>query len=123
MLLEDFAVDLNDDRTVDTIKEEFSCLERFFHPSPNISARPEATFYLCPSRKMELACKIMTPEKFKKGRGKELCAMHRAQQKVSPHRQGSQRRKETNELPSLEIRFSKTSNYRFRLYEPRTVHT
>jgi hypothetical protein len=39
-----------------------------FSPLPTHLARPEKTFYLCPSQKRELAEEIITPLEFKKGR-------------------------------------------------------
>jgi hypothetical protein len=43
------------------VKEEFSCVEGFFSPLPTHLARPKRTFYLCPSKKWELAGEIITP--------------------------------------------------------------
>jgi hypothetical protein len=44
------------------------CCDSFFTP-PHTSGRPEGAFYLCPSRKRNLTCSIMTLEKLKRGGG------------------------------------------------------
>jgi hypothetical protein len=52
---------------VDTVKEEFGCLECFSSLLTHMS-RSEKTFYLWPSQKRELAKEIINPLEFKKGR-------------------------------------------------------
>jgi hypothetical protein len=48
---------------VDTEKEELAAW-RFFSSLPTHLARPEKTFYLCPSKKKELPGTTMTLEEF-----------------------------------------------------------
>jgi hypothetical protein len=55
------------DFAVDTVKQEFGCLE-FFFSTPYTSDKARRTFYICPSPKKELTEEIITPLKFKKGR-------------------------------------------------------
>jgi hypothetical protein len=50
---------------VDTVKEEFGCLE-YFSSLPTHLPRLEWTFSLCPSREKELAEEIITPLELKK---------------------------------------------------------
>jgi hypothetical protein len=52
---------------VDTVKEEFGCLE-CFSPLTTHLARPKRAFYLCLRQKREFAEEILTPLEFKKGR-------------------------------------------------------
>jgi hypothetical protein len=48
---------------VDRAQEEFGCV---FSLLPHIRQRPERTFFLCPSRRRELAGSITTAEELKK---------------------------------------------------------
>jgi hypothetical protein len=42
------------DLAMDTVKEDFGCLGCFYILSTHLE-RPERTYYLCPSKKRELA--------------------------------------------------------------------
>ncbi len=53
------------DFKVDTVTEEFCCLECWFS-TPQTSGKAWRTFYICPSQKRELAEEIITPLEFKK---------------------------------------------------------